>query len=137
MTTFILLVAFYGVSLIDPYGYGVDTHSIFVEYGPIGLLSGFAMAVTARWLTPWVAARPVSRTLACCSAFALLHAATWALSGWGVDEVATSSGVLRMGASLVDVIVSSAIVLAFCWGVIAYAVRGLAKESADERVLSR
>lgn len=130
LTTLVLLIAFYGVSLIDPKGFGVDFHAIFVEYGPLGMGTGFLVAALARRLAPRVARAPWRWAALCCLAVALAHGASWAMTGWGVEVMDTSSGPLAFGASGLDVLISSAIVLALSWGVIVFAIRGLTQDSA-------
>lgn len=127
LSSVMLVVAFYAVSPFDTGGYSVDTTSIYYEYGPIGVITGFMLAVLSRSISRKVAEAPAWWALACCSILTLALIASWWLLGWGAHEVVTSSGVISVGASTTDVIASSAIVLAFSCAVIVFAIHGLPK----------
>jgi len=140
LSSLILLVSFYAVRPFDTGGYPVDTPSIYYEYGPIGLVTGFLLAALARSLTPRAAAAPGRYALACCVFLTLAVIATWTFLGWGVIEVVTSSGIVVIGASTADVVASSAIVLTFSCAVIVLAICGLpgstGQQSPTEPALS-
>ncbi|MGB7979858.1 MAG: hypothetical protein WCF36_03570 [Candidatus Nanopelagicales bacterium] len=126
LSSLTLVVAFYAAG--NPArtgGYSVDTGSIFFEYGPLSLVTGFVLAASAHRIAPRAAAAPGRWALACCCFLTLALIASWTLLGWGVHEVTTSSGVVTVGASTMDVVASSAIVLVFSCAVIAYAIDGL------------
>ena len=125
MSSLILVIAFYAVSPVDTGSRPVDTDSIYYEYGPLSLVTGFMLAALARSLTPRVAKAPGRWGLACCSVLALAVIASWTYLGWGVHEVVTSSGVVVVGTSTADVVVSSAIVLAFGCAMIVLAILGV------------
>jgi hypothetical protein len=133
LSSVMLIVAFYAVRPFDTGGYAVDTTSIYYEYGPIGVITGFTLAVLSRSTARKAAEAPALWALACCSILTLALIASWWLLGWGTHEVATSSGVVTVGASMTDVIASSAIVLAFSCAVIVFAIHGLLKVT-DQRV---
>jgi hypothetical protein len=125
LSSLVLVVAFYAVSPFDTGGYSVDTTSIYHEYGPIGVVTGFMLAALARSMAPRAAAAPGRWALACCSFLTLALIASWTFLGWGAHEVSTSSGIVVVGASTADVVASSAIVLAFSCAVIVFAIYGL------------
>lgn len=130
LTSFVLVVAFYAAG--DPArtgGYAVDTASIY-EYGGLGLVTGFVLAASSRSLAPRVARAPGRWALTCCAVLTVALVASWLISGWGAYQVHTSSGVVSIGASTADVVISSLVVLAFGFAVITVAVRGLS-EVAD------
>lgn len=133
LSSLVLVVAFYAAS--DPArtgSYSVDTDSIFLEYGPLGLLTGFVLAVVSRGIAPTAAAAPGRWVLACCSVLTLTLIASWTLIGWGTHEVVIPSGVMTIGASTLDVVASSAIVLAFSYAVIVCAIYNLPRPSAEQ-----
>lgn len=129
MSSLILVIAFYAIGLFDTEGPSVDTDSIYYEYGPLSLVTGFMLAALARSMAPRVAEARGRWGLVCCSVLALALGATWTYLGWGVHEVVTSSGVVVVGASTTDVVASCVIVLAFGCAVIALAILGLSAPS--------
>ena len=131
LSSLTLVVAFYVAGNPERTGgYSVDTDSIYSEYGPLSLASGFVLAALSRCVARRAAAAPGRWALACCCLLTLAVVATWMLLGWGAHEVDTPSGVVTIGASAVDVVASSAIVLAFACAVIMFAIHSLPKPSA-------
>lgn len=124
LSSVILVIGFYAVSHFDTFGLSVSTEGIY-EYAPLGIVTGFMLAALSRSIAPRVARAPGRWALACCSILTLALIASWSILGWGVHEVATSSGVVTVGESTADVIASSAIVLAFSCALIVLAIHGL------------
>lgn len=134
LTSLILVVAFYLSG--DPArtgAYSVDTDSIYFEYGPLGLVTGFLLAASSRLLAPRVARAPWRWTLICYSTLTLALVVSWWIFDWGIYEVPTPSGVIFIGESTADVVLSSLVVLGFAFAVLAVAIRGLSKV-ADPRL---
>ncbi len=130
LSSLTLVVAFYVTGNPERTGaYSVDADSIYSEYGPLSLVTGFMLAGLSRCMARRAAAAPGRWALACCSFLTLALVASWMLLGWGAHEVATSSGVVTIGASTVDVVASSAIVLTFACAVIMFAIYSLPKPS--------
>lgn len=113
--------------------YAVDTGSMVSEYGLLSLITGFAMAAVARAIASRVAVAPWRWTVACCSFLTLAVIVSWLVLGWGAQDVTTASGVVTTGTSTFDVVMSSAIVLAFSYGVIVFAVVGMPESRSRQR----
>ena len=133
LSSLILVVAFYAAgNSARTDGYSLDTDSIYFEYGPLSLVTGFVLAALSRCIASRATAAPGRWALACCSLLTLALIATWTLFGWGVHEVVTSSGVVTTGASTLDVVASSAIVLAFSCTVIVLAIYSRPRPSPQQ-----
>lgn len=127
-----MLIGFYAVSPFDNDREPVSTQGI-AEYAPLGLLTGFLLAALSRYLAPTVSRSPRHWALACCSTLAVALVASWSILGWGVHELATPDGLVTVGESTTDVVVSAVIVLSFSVAAIVYAIYETARP-ADRRL---
>ncbi len=133
LSSALMVIGFYGVRPFDTGDYSISMTDIYY-WGAIGLVTGWTLAAIARALAPRVVSAPWRWLLGCCSLLALAHAADNLYTGWGVHAVTTSSGLVHIGASTTDVVVSTIVVLGFGCGAIATAIAPLA--AARRRLLA-
>ncbi len=119
LTSVAMVTAFYLVVIVDD---GYFPTNLFVLWGTIGTFTGAAFAVTA-WalISQESASRRRALLLGSCAMLTFAHVGMTVVDGWGIVEVQASSGVVYVGASTLDIIVSTVILLGSAFGAIAFA----------------
>ncbi len=119
-----MVLAFYFARpLLDPsYSYGVLSEALLYWCG-IGAISGALLAVFAWWLRPRMRTQDAALALGIWLILALLPFIYLVSTGWGRVAVDTSSGIVTIGYSTVDVIVATVVLAAFSGVVILAAMR--------------
>lgn len=120
LASVLMVVGYYAIRPFHTGGAPISVPDI-LRYGALGLFTGLVLAILASAATrsrtgPWV------WLLGSCLLVLASHAVNVAYMGWGVQSVATSSGVVYIGQSLTDVLISAVAVCAFSVAVLAVAI---------------